>query len=201
MNRMLDIEKELLWIEGKYAEIVEGTRDDTEGYQCLMEDKNFNDGIDTIEDIERFIDDSYMKMLEQKNEDKEVEISILKKELSSAYEVQDQVLMDSYALPLKFVKEDNEEDVDANKYAECHTRLCYELYLEAYNRDLKYDKKGKSFGILRLNFHGLKMKNIKPLLVSTKHLFKKKKSTKMNKNNILNNYDTTKQLMLTENHF
>ena len=203
-NIMFDLEKELSWIDNKYSEIVESANNNEDGYQSVMEDTITDDTNDTIENIERFIDDSYVAMLEQKNAEKDFEISFLIEELSNAYEVQDQVIMDSYALPLQFVendkKEEAKEEEEVNKYKDCHVRLCYELYLEAYERDRKNEKKEKNFGILRFNLKGLKIKNIKPLLASTKHLFKKK-TEKINKIRKLNNYNPTMERMLTDQHY
>ena len=180
------------------------TNNNEDGYQSVMEDTITDDTNDTIENIERFIDDSYVAMLEQKNAEKDFEISFLIEELSNAYEVQDQVIMDSYALPLQFVendkKEEAKEEEEVNKYKDCHVRLCYELYLEAYERDRKNEKKEKNFGLLRFNLKGLKIKNIKPLLASTKHLFKKK-TEKINKIRKLNNYNPTMERMLTDQHY
>ena len=204
-NIMFDLEKELSWIDNKYSEIVESANNNEDGYQSVMEDTITDDTNDTIENIERFIDDSYVAMLEQKNAEKDFEISFLIEELSNAYEVQDQVIMDSYALPLQFVENDKkeeakEEEEEVNKYKDCHVRLCYELYLEAYERDRKNEKKEKNFGLLRFNLKGLKIKNIKPLLASTKHLFKKK-TEKINKIRKLNNYNPTMERMLTDQHY
>ena len=202
-NIMFDLEKELSWIDNKYSEIVESANNNEDGYQSVMEDTITDDTNDTIENIERFIDDSYVAMLEQKNAEKDFEISFLIEELSNAYEVQDQVIMDSYALPLQFVENDKKEESkeeDVNKYKDCHVRLCYELYLEAYERDRKNEKKEKNFGLLRFNLKGLKIKNIKPLLASTKHLFKKK-TEKINKIRKLNNYNPTMERMLTDQHY
>ena len=199
---MFDLDKELSWIDNKYSEIVESANKNGDGYQTVIEDSISDDTNDTIENIERFIDDSYVAMLEQKNMEKDFEISFLIEELSNAYEVQDQVIMDSYALPLQFVENDKEEESkeEVNKYKDCHVRLCYELYLEAYERDRKNEKKEKNFGRLRFNLKGLKIKNIKPLLASTKHLFKKK-TEKINKIRKLNNYNPTLERMLTDQHY
>ena len=82
---MFDLEKELLWLEANYSDIVEGISEDRNGYQVLMEDKVIEDCNVSIEDIERFIDDSYLKMLEKKNIEKDFEICFLKEELSNAY--------------------------------------------------------------------------------------------------------------------
>ena len=173
---MFDLEKELLWLEANYSDIVEGIIEDRNGYQVSMEDKVIEDCNVSIEDIERFIDDSYLEMLEKKNIEKDFEICVLKEELSYAYEVQDKMLIDSHELPLQFVEDDKVEEEDINRYKDCHIRLCYELYLDAYQRDVTKEKKNTNFGRLRLNLKGLKIKNLKPILVSTKHLFKKKSS-------------------------
>ena len=173
---MFDLEKELLWLEANYSDIVEGIIEDRNGYQVSMEDKVIEDCNVSIEDIERFIDDSYLEMLEKKNIEKDFEICVLKEELSYAYEVQDKMLIDSHELPLQFVEDDKVEEEDINRYKDCHVRLCYELYLDAYQRDVTKEKKNTNFGRLRLNLKGLKIKNLKPILVSTKHLFKKKSS-------------------------
>ena len=196
---MFDLEKELLWIEAIYSDIVESTNERRDGYQFSIDDEIIEDSNDTIEDIERFIDDSYVKMLEQKNEEKDNEISVLKEELFNVYEVQEQVLMDSYGLPLQFVEEEKQEEDDSNRYKDCHVRLCYELYLEAFERDIINERKTKNFGRLRLSLKGLRIKNIKPFLVSTKHLFKKK-SQKNKKNRALNNQNYSHELMLTHQH-
>ena len=154
----LDLEKELLWIERKYVDITEhiDVEEGTAGKNHTEEDCSN----DTIEDIERFIDDSYMNMLQKCNERKDNEIFSLKKELIDAYEVQHQVLLDSYALPIQF---EEEEIIDrCKKYEEYHTRLCYEIYLGAFENDLKKEEKGDSLisGLLCLNMNGLKTKNI-----------------------------------------
>ena len=116
-NKMFDLDKELSWIDNKYSEIVESANKNGDGYQTVIEDSISDDTNDTIENIERFIDDSYVAMLEQKNEEKDFEISFLIEELSNAYEVQDQVIMDSYALPLQFVENDKEEESKENDYS------------------------------------------------------------------------------------
>merc|ERR1712012_1236462 len=198
-RNMFDLKKELLWIEAIYSDIVESTNERRDGYQFSMDDEIIENSNDTIEDIERFIDDSYVKMLEQKNEEKDNEISVLKEELFNVYEVQEQVLMDSYGLPLQFVEEEKQEEDDSNRYKDCHVRLCYELYLEAFERDIINERKTKNFGRLRLSLKGLRIKNIKPFLVSTKHLFKKK-SQKNKKNRALNNQNYSHELMLTHQH-
>ena len=74
-NVMFDLEKELSWIDNKYSEIVESANNTEDGYQSVMEDTITDDTNDTIENIERFIDDSYVAMLEQKNAEKDFEIS------------------------------------------------------------------------------------------------------------------------------
>ena len=187
----LDLEKELLWIENKCMEITE-QKDVEEGRICenFIEDKCSND---TIADIERFIDDSYMSMLQQCNERKDNEIFSLRNELIDAYEVQHQVLLDSYALPIQF--EEEEGIVDNKNYEECHTRLCYELYLGAFEKDLKKEEKGNSLisGLLCLNMNGLKTKNIKPFLFSTRHLFKRS-SSKIRKHSNSNESNVTKRV-------
>ena len=185
----LDLEKELLWIERKYVDITEhiDVEEGTAG-ENLTEEECSND---TIEDIERFIDDSYMNMLQECNERKDNEIFSLKKELIDAYEVQHQVLLDSYALPIQF---EEEEIIDRRKkYEECHTRLCYELYLGAFENDLKKEEKGDSLisGLLCLNMNGLKKKNIKPFLFSTRHLFRRK-SSKLSKHRNSHQINVTK---------
>ena len=195
-SNMIDLEKELLWLEAKYSDIVEGISEEINGYQPSMEDEDIENSNVSIEDIERFIDDSYLNMLEKKNIEKDFEICILKEELSHAYEVQDQMLIDSHGLPLQFVEDDKVEEEDINKYKDCHVRLCYELYLDAYQRDVTKQRKDKNFGRLRLNLKGLKIMNLKPLLVSTKYLFKKKSSkTKKSRNPI--NQNSSNELMLT----
>ena len=193
---MFDLEKELLWLEANYSDIVEGISEDRNGYQVSMEDKVIEDCNVSIEDIERFIDDSYLKMLEKKNIEKDFEICVLKEELSNAYEMQDQMLIDSHGLPLQFVEDDKVEEEDINRYKDCHVRLCYELYLDAYQRDVTKERKNTNFGRLRLNLKGLKIKNLKPILVSTKHLFKKKSSkTKKSRKSI--NQNPSDELMFT----
>ena len=193
---MFDLEKELLWLEANYSDIVEGISEDRNGYQVSMEDKVIEDCNVSIEDIERFIDDSYLKMLEKKNIEKDFEICVLKEELSNAYEIQDQMLIDSHGLPLQFVEDDKVEEEDINRYKDCHVRLCYELYLDAYQRDVTKERKNTNFGRLRLNLKGLKIKNLKPILVSTKHLFKKKSSkTKKSRKSI--NQNSSDELMFT----
>ena len=193
---MFDLEKELLWLEANYSDIVEGISEDRNGYQVSMEDKVIEDCNVSIEDIERFIDDSYLKMLEKKNIEKDFEICVLKEELSNAYEMQDQMLIDSHGLPLQFVEDDKVEEEDINRYKDCHVRLCYELYLDAYQRDVTKERKNTNFGRLRLNLKGLKIKNLKPILVSTKHLFKKKSSkTKKSRKSI--NQNSSDELMFT----
>ena len=193
---MFDLEKELLWLEANYSDIVEGIIEDRNGYQVSMEDKVIEDCNVSIEDIERFIDDSYLEMLEKKNIEKDFEICVLKEELSYAYEVQDKMLIDSHELPLQFVEDDKVEEEDINRYKDCHIRLCYELYLDAYQRDVTKEKKNTNFGRLRLNLKGLKIKNLKPILVSTKHLFKKKSSkTKKSRKSI--NQNLSDEFMFT----
>ena len=193
---MFDLEKELLWLEANYSDIVEGIIEDRNGYQVSMEDKVIEDCNVSIEDIERFIDDSYLEMLEMKNIEKDFEICVLKEELSYAYEVQDKMLIDSHELPLQFVEDDKVEEEDINRYKDCHVRLCYELYLDAYQRDVTKEKKNTNFGRLRLNLKGLKIKNLKPILVSTKHLFKKKSSkTKKSRKSI--NQNLSDEFMFT----
>ena len=193
---MFDLEKELLWLEANYSDIVERISEDQNGYQVSMEDKVIEDCNVSIEDIERFIDDSYLKMLEKKNIEKDFEICVLKEELSNAYEMQDQMLIDSHGLPLQFVEDDKVEEEDINRYKDCHVRLCYELYLDAYQRDVTKERKNTNFGRLRLNLKGLKIKNLKPILVSTKHLFKKKSSkTKKSRKSI--NQNPSDELMFT----
>ena len=193
---MFDLEKELLWLEANYSDIVEGISEVQNGYQVSIEDKVIEDCNVSIEDIERFIDDSYLKMLEKKNIEKDFEICILKEELSNAYEMQDQMLIDSHGLPLQFVEDDKVEEEDINRYKDCHVRLCYELYLDAYQRDVTKERKNTNFGRLRLNLKGLKIKNLKPILVSTKHLFKKKISkTKKSRKSI--NQNPSDELMFT----
>jgi len=193
---MFDLEKELLWLEANYSDIVERISEDQNGYQVSMEDKVIEDCNVSIEDIERFIDDSYLKMLEKKNIEKDFEICFLKEELSNAYEMQDQMLIDSHGLPLQFVEDDKVEEEDINRYKDCHVRLCYELYLDAYQRDVTKERKNTNFGRLRLNLKGLKIKNLKPILVSTKHLFKKKSSkTKKSRKSI--NQNPSDELMFT----
>ena len=193
---MFDLEKELLWLEANYSDIVEGISEDRNGYQVSMEDKVIEDCNVSIEDIERFIDDSYLEMLEKKNIEKDFEICVLKEELSYAYEVQDKMLIDSHELPLQFVEDDKVEEEDINRYKDCHIRLCYELYLDAYQRDVTKEKKNTNFGRLRLNLKGLKIKNLKPILVSTKHLFKKKSSkTKKSRKSI--NQNLSDEFMFT----
>lgn len=193
---MFDLEKELLWLEANYSDIVEGIIEDRNGYQVSMEDKVIEDCNVSIEDIERFIDDSYLEMLEKKNIEKDFEICVLKEELSYAYEVQDKMLIDSHELPLQFVEDDKVEEEDINRYKDCHVRLCYELYLDAYQRDVTKEKKNTNFGRLRLNLKGLKIKNLKPILVSTKHLFKKKSSkTKKSRKSI--NQNLSDEFMFT----
>ena len=195
-SHMFDLEKELLWLEANYSDIVEGISEDRNGYQVSMEDKVIEDCNVSIEDIERFIDDSYLKMLEKKNIEKDFEICVLKEELSNAYEMQDQMLIDSHGLPLQFVEDDKVEEEDINRYKDCHVRLCYELYLDAYQRDVTKERKNTNFGRLRLNLKGLKIKNLKPILVSTKHLFKKKSSkTKKSRKSI--NQNPSDELMFT----
>ena len=193
---MFDLEKELLWLEANYSDIVERISEDQNGYQVSMEDKVIEDCNVSIEDIERFIDDSYLKMLEKKNIEKDFEICVLKEELSNAYEMQDQMLIGSHGLPLQFVEDDKVEEEDINRYKDCHVRLCYELYLDAYQRDVTKERKNTNFGRLRLNLKGLKIKNLKPILVSTKHLFKKKSSkTKKSRKSI--NQNPSDELMFT----
>ena len=195
-SHMFDLEKELLWLEATYSDIVEGISEERNGYQVSMEGEIIEDSNVSIEDIERFIDDSYMEMLEKKNVEKDFEISVLKEELCNAYEVQDQMLIDSHGLPLQFVEDDKLEEEEINRYKDCHVRLCYELYLNAYQKDVTKEGKVKSFGRLRLNLKGLKIKNLKPLLVSTKHLFKKK-SSKTKKSRKPINHNLSNELMLT----
>jgi hypothetical protein len=133
-----------------------------------------------------------MAMLQQCNEQKENEIFSLKKDLVDAYEVQHQVLLDSYALPIEF---EVEERVANKNYDECHTRLCYELYLGAFENNLKKEEKEDSLisGLLCLNMNGIKTKNIKPFLFSTRHLFKRS-SSKLRKHTNSNESNVTKRV-------
>ena len=184
-NSTINWEEELQWIERQYTEI-NAIKTNADNIHEMCEEDN-DDSNDTIAEIQQFIDDSYTKMLLEVNEQKEREICRLKRELIDAYEVQHQVLMDSYGLPLQF-----EEGSDEKNYDECHTRLCYELYLDAFKNNLEDTKKENGLSsLLCLGIHGLKRKNIKPFFYSTKHLFKRK-SSKIRNKRILNDFTVSK---------
>ena len=99
-NSTINWEEELQWIERQYTEI-NAIKTNADNIHEMCEEDN-DDSNDTITEIQQFIDDSYTKMLLEVNEQKEREICRLKRELIDAFEVQHQVLMDSYGLPLQF---------------------------------------------------------------------------------------------------
>ena len=84
----LDLEKELVWIEGKYNEAKSNIY---ETYRINQTSKDDDHSNHTICDIEQFIDDSYLEMMVKWNKQKDMEIVSLQKELFHAYEVQYQM--------------------------------------------------------------------------------------------------------------
>ena len=165
----LDLDLELSWIDYKLHEISDIDGHVSDVSQNRTDDK---DSItETIFDIERFIDDSYQSMLLQVNGLKDEQIIFLKKQLIDAHEIQNQMPLQSLEL------EPSKKKELTKNYDECHTRLCYELYLQEFQNDLKMNKKEVGVtGLLYLTMDGLKKKAIKPIFYSTKHLFKRKNS-------------------------
>ena len=165
----LDLDLELSWIDYKLHEISDIDGHVSDVSQNRTDDKD--SVTETILDIERFIDDSYQSMLLQVNELKDKQINFLKKQLIDAHEIQNQITLQSLEL------EPSKKKELTKNYDECHTRLCYELYLQAFQNDLKTNKKEVGVtGLLYLTMDGLKKKAIKPIFYSTKHLFKRKNS-------------------------
>ena len=153
----LDLEKELIWIEGKYNEATSNS-DETDGAnKASNKDKNSNH---TIADIEHFIDDSYLQILAQSNEQKDLEILSLHEELSHAYEVQSHIVMESAGLKhqLEELKRDSQE---------YHLRLCDNVEAEVDEDDLKNQTPdGAASCLIWLNMNRFKRKG--------KSLFKRK---------------------------
>ena len=180
----LDLDLELSWIDHKLHEI-----SDIDGHVSDVSQNRADDKesvAETILDIERFIDDSYQSMLIQVNELKDEQINLLKKQLMDAHEIQNQIALQSLEL------EPSKKKELAKNYDECHTRLCYELYLQAFQNDLKKNKKEVGVtGLLYLTMDGLKKKAIKPIFYSTKHLFKRKNSRTRSLKN-MNDYNLNK---------
>ena len=180
----LDLDLELSWIDHKLHEISDIDDHVSDVRQNRTDDKEST--TDSILDIERFIDDSYQSMLLQVNDLKDEQINLLKKQLIDAHDNQNQIALQSLEL------EPSKKKELTKNYDECHTRLCYELYLQAFQNDLKENKREVGVtGRLYLTIDGLKKKAIKPIFYSTKHLFRRKNSRIRSLKN-MNDYNMNK---------